>query len=104
MSDQTPDDATIEAMAKVILKLNEGEAYMEECRDLSDGILAALRAGEIPLPDDVPQLAALRARVAELEATAQVVIAARHGATFPQWVAANDALAAALAKLPKETT
>ena len=41
----------------------------------------------------------------EIVRAAQVVIAARHGATFPQWVAANDALAAALAKLnPKETT
>jgi len=66
----TTDDATIEAMAKVILGFHGGDGYLDDCRDLSDWILAAIRSGKIPLPEDVPQLAVLRARVAELEATA----------------------------------
>ena len=62
----------------------------------------------VQLPGNYSHLivAALDALPALLEIAfaAQVVIAARHGATFAQWVAANDALAAALAKLPKGTT
>ena len=83
-------------------------------RELGDGgIMAELESASSPFcratheDDEAFAVAAINAHpvFAEIARASQVVIAARHGATFPQWVAANDTLAAALAKLnPKETT
>ena len=83
-------------------------------RELGDGgMMAGLESVSSPFcratheDDEAFAVAAINAHpvFAEIARAAKVAIAARHGATFPQWVAANDALAAALAKLnPKETT
>jgi len=52
MSDPTTDDATIEVVLAATLAAT----------------LAAIHSGKIPLPENNPQIAALRDRVAELEA------------------------------------
>ena len=133
MTDPTPDDATIHRLDRVYRAAHDA-VHMEghtkattiiTLRALSHehgiaAILSAIRLGEIPLPDDVPQIAALRARVAELEATAGAYKAsvealqeamADIGEDGDLWTfedrhaAARDALDVALAKLtPKETT
>ena len=55
MNNQTPDDATIEVVLAATLAAT----------------LAAIHSGKIPLPENNPQIAALRDRVAELEAQAK---------------------------------
>jgi|GEM_PF-4960814 len=78
-----PDDATLTALWDAIAACDLGTTLSapyatEEGYSLSPSaahylapqMLAMFRAGKIPLPEDVPQIAALRARVAELEATA----------------------------------
>ena len=107
--------STLDHLAELLAKATP-LPWTAEClggRELGDaGILANLESVPSPFSrathedDEAFAVAAINALPALLEIAlaAQVVIAARHGATFPQWVAANDALAAALAKLPKATT
>jgi len=63
MNTWTPDTVSAEAMF-CAMRGSVPAVTMAQCA----AILAAIRSGKIPLPEDGPQIAALRARVAELEA------------------------------------
>ena len=80
-TDQTPDDVTIHRLDRVYraardathIEGHKKATNITTLRILSHehgiaAILPAIRSGKIPLPEDVPQIAALRARVAVLEA------------------------------------
>ena len=64
MSTPTPDDATVDA----IFRAAWPAVTMAQCA----AILVLLRAGKVPLPEDVPQIAALRAKLATAEGALEI--------------------------------
>jgi hypothetical protein len=61
------DETAVEALRSIMVQTADGKRepairYIEDARD----VLAAIRAGKVPLPEDAPQIAALRSEMETL--------------------------------------